>query len=331
MTDEKKYVNEQLDRQAKSASKQIKSVFSKLPNPDVIPFWILNITAFALVGGLAFAQVLYDPSKITEAGFWLPRILTGIALVLVFISTSNEYVIKYTKQSSEIKSIKENTVKKTEGNSLKRLPEYLVNLNLNNKKKAWIEKWTELEHGLDYKATDEDLRIYESGTVAEKRENKYSTEKNRIKRMTDPEYINANLPYLKVKTIQYTYSMIVAGVKLSNNKSAFEKNLNTEIAKQSVYQTVSRLTLIVILGMLIIEPQGITLQATVNLIGNIAALSMMFFNGVVFANDYVENDLKSQHLERMQILDDYYGWYTKTTPKIELRATESKQEVKTTN
>jgi hypothetical protein len=307
--DNKNFIDKQVEMQRQFENK----VKKYLPEYTSLPYWISNLVAFLLIGGLSFVSVQFDPTQILKLEFWLPILITSSAVWLVFFYTTKEYILKYEKKDSEIQTLKKALIEKAKGNSFDNLTTYLAEKNIALKTQAYKEKWKRYENKLDYKATDKDIYTWVKGTTAEKQENKYCQKKIKIQRVISEDYIASNLAYLKVKAIQFTYAMVVAGTSGKYDKSSFETNIDQKISKEAVYSIISRTALMVAIGVLVISENAVTVSTLIKLLGNLAVLSTAFFRAVLLSSDIVSGTLKEQVLERISIIEDYNKWNNKET------------------
>ena len=305
--DNKTFLDKQIETQRQFENK----IKKYLPEYTSLPYWISNIVAFLLIGGLSFVSVQFDPTQILKFDFWLPILITSSAVWLVFFYTTKEYIIKYEKRDTEISTLKKVLIDKAKGNTFDDLPVYLANKNIVLKTQAYKEKWKRYENKIDYRASDKDLYVWTKGSVVEKQANKYCQKKLKIARVTSDEYIVENLPYLKVKVIQFTYAMVVAGTSGKYDKSSFETNIDRKISNEAIYSIISRTAMLVALGVLIISENAITISTFIKLIGNLTVLTSAFFRAVLLASDLVGGTIKEQVLERISIIEDYNKWNKK--------------------
>jgi hypothetical protein len=189
-----------------------------------------------------------------------------------------------------------------------KLPEYLANKNIELR----IERWREIldikERKLDSRASEKDLYIYTKGTALEKSENKYTIAKHKIKELRSDEYINMHIAYMRLPNLlQYTMSMIIADVSIGN-KSAFVQDDNTVILKQGTLKVLSRMAFSGALATLVITTQSVDLGTIIRLLVNLFLLVGVFFDAVLLARVLVNGIVKGRHIERMQVLDEYYNW-----------------------
>lgn len=306
--DNKPNINEFLDKQVESQRQFEKRLKANLPNSQTIGYWLSLFTAFLLIGGLAFASVNFNPEEIFKISFWIPIGITSGAVYIVIWATSNEYLTRYTRIDQDIATIKKNIFEKSKTESFEKLPEYLARKNMELKIQAWKELQKKRLARVEARATDKDLAIELNGSESEKLENKYINNKKRLQRLLTDEYIQENLPYLKVKVIQYTYAMILAGTKGGHNKSSFEVSLSKQINMEAIYSILSRTIMLVAISVLIFTEQSMSLGAVIKLFGNLVILATAYFRALVLAKDLTDI-VKEQSVERTEILNDYYRWY----------------------
>jgi ABC-type multidrug transport system fused ATPase/permease subunit len=272
------------------------------------PYYLTIVLALAIVGLFQFASVGFDPSKLWTIEFWVPIGIIGLAIFIIFTSTAKEYEQRYTAIDKDIQSVKVNIQERAKGQSFLKLPEYLANKNIELR----IERWREIldikERKLDSRASEKDLYVYVKGTALEKSENKYTIAKHKIKELRSDEYINMHIAYMKLpRLLQYTMSMIIADVSIGN-KSAFVQDDNTVILKQGTLKVLSRMAFSGALATLVITTQVVDLGTIIRLLVNLFLLVGVFFDAVLLARVLVNGIVKGRHIERMQVLDEYYNW-----------------------
>jgi hypothetical protein len=299
------YVDRQVDGLEKIEKQVNKYV---LPIFQQAPYYLTIVLALAIVGLFQFASVGFDPTKLLTIEFWIPVGIIGLAIFIIFTSTAKEYEQKYTAIDKDIQSVKVNIQERAKGQSFLKLPEYLANKNIELR----IERWREIldikERKLDSRASEKDLYIYVKGTALEKSENKYTIAKHKIKELRSDEYINMHIAYMKLPSLlQYTMSMIIGDVNIGN-KSAFVQDDNTVILKQGTLKVLSRMAFSGALATLVITTQTVDLGTIIRLLVNLFLLVGVFFDAVLLARVLVNGIVKGRHIERMQVLDEYYNW-----------------------
>jgi uncharacterized membrane protein len=107
--------------------------------------------------------------------------------------------------------------------------------------------------------------------------------------------------------LQYTMSMIISDVNIGN-KSAFVQDDNRVILKQGTLKVLSRMAFSGALATLVITTQSVDLGTIIRLLVNLFLLVGVFFDAVLLARVLVNGIVKGRHIERMQVLDEYYNW-----------------------
>jgi hypothetical protein len=107
--------------------------------------------------------------------------------------------------------------------------------------------------------------------------------------------------------LQYTMSMIISDVNIGN-KSAFVQDDNSVILKQGTLKVLSRMAFSGALATLVITTQSVDLGTIIRLLVNLFLLVGVFFDAVLLARVLVNGIVKGRHIERMQVLDEYYNW-----------------------
>jgi len=302
-------VNENLNRQIDGLEKIEKKVNKVLiPLWQQVPYYTTIATALMMVGLFQFASVGFDPDKLLEAQFWITIGIISVAIMIIFTSTAKEYTFKYAEDDKDIKSIKATINEKSKNQSFIKLPEFLTNKNIELRIQRWKEILDTKERKLDNKASESDIYIYSKGTLLEKKDNKYTFEKEKISNLRSNDYINSHIAYMKLpKLLQYTMAMISADVATSE-KSAFVENDGKIILKEATYRVITRTAFSAALATLIITTNAISLDTIIKLIGNLFILVITFFDAVLLARSIVNNVIKGRAVERLQILDEYYTW-----------------------
>ena len=286
--------------------KQVNKII--IPIWQKAPYYLTVVMALAIVGLFQFASVGFDPSKIWTIEFWIPVGIIGSAIFIIFTSTAKEYEQRYTIADKDIQGVKSNIQERAKGQSFLKLPEFLTKKNIELRIQRWKEILNQKERKLDSKATEQDLYIYVSGTQAQKRDNKYSIEKDKIKLLRSDDYINTNIAYMKLPNLlQYNMSMIIGDVTIGD-KSAFIQSDNKIIVKDGTLKVLTRAAFSAALGTLVITTNVVDLGTIIRLVGNLFILVGTFFDAVLLARVLVNGIVKGRHIERMQVLDEYYNW-----------------------
>lgn len=298
-----------VDRQVDGMEKIEKQVNKYLvPIWQQVPYYMTVAMALGIVGLFQFASVGFDPAKLLTVEFWIPVAIIGAAIFIIFTSTAKEYEQKYTEADKDIINIKKTIGEKAKGQSFLKLPNFLTKKNIELRVEKWREILDRKERKLDSKASEKDLYIYTNGSVAEKRDNKYSIEKEKIAQLRTDEYINAHIAYMKLPNLlQYTMSMIIADVNIGG-KSAFVQSDNKIIIKDGTLKVLTRAAFSAALGTLVITTNVVDLGTIIRLVGNLFILVGTFFDAVMLARVLVNGVIKGRHIERSQVLDEYYEW-----------------------
>jgi ABC-type multidrug transport system fused ATPase/permease subunit len=298
-----------IDRQVDGMERLEKQVNRVLvPLWQQAPYYLTVVMALAIVGLFQFASIGFDPTKLWTIEFWIPVGIIGAAIFIIFTSTAKEYEAKYSAVDKDIQGVKTNIQERAKGQSFVKLPEYLTNKNIELRIQRWKEILDEKERKLDSKASEKDLYIFTKGTAIEKSDNKYTLAKNKLKELRSDDYIAAHIAYMKLTNLlQYTMSMIIADVNIGG-KSAFIQSDNKIILRDGTLKVISRMAFSAALATLVITTNTIDLQTIIRLIGNLFMLVLTFFDAVLLARVLVNGIVKGRHIERMQVLDEYYNW-----------------------
>jgi hypothetical protein len=304
-----------MERLEKQVNKLVLPIFQQAP------YYLTVVMALAIVGLFQFASVGFDPTKLLTIEFWIPVGIIGAAIFIIFTSTAKEYEQKYTAIDKDIQSVKVNIQERAKGQSFLKLPEYLTNKNIELRIQRWKEILDERERKLDSRASEKDLYILTKGTALEKQDNKYTQKKNKLKELRSNDYISTHIAYMKLpRLLQYTMSMIIADVNIGG-RSAFIQSDNKIIIRDGTLKVIARMSFSAALATLVITTTTIDLQTIIRLIGNIFMLVLTFFDAVLLSRVLVNGIVKGRHIERMQVLDEYYNWvktYKEPTTEVEV-------------
>jgi hypothetical protein len=299
------FVDRQVDGMER-IEKQVNKVL--VPIWQKAPYYLTVAMALAIVGLFQFASVGFDPTKLLTVEFWIPVGIIGAAIFIIFTSTAKEYEQRYTAVDKDIQGVKANIQERAKGQSFLKLPEFLTKKNVELRIQRWKELLNAKERKLDARASEKDLYIYTKGSVVEKQDNKYTIEKEKIKILRSDEYINSNIAYMKLPNLlQYNMSMIIGDVTIGD-RSAFIQNDNTIIIKDGTLKVLTRAAFSAALGTLVITTNVVDLGTIIRLVGNLFLLVGTFFDAVLLARVLVNGIVKGRHIERMQVLDEYYNW-----------------------
>lgn len=299
------FVDRQVDGMER-IEKQVNKII--VPIWQKAPYYLTVVMALAIVGLFQFASVGFDPTKLLTIDFWIPVGIIGSAIFIIFTSTAKEYEQRYTLADKDIQGVKANIQERAKGQSFLKLPEFLTKKNIELRIQRWKEILNQKERKLDSKATEQDLYIYVNGSEAQKRDNKYAVEKDKIKLLRSDDYISQNIAYMKLPNLlQYNMSMIIGDVTIGD-KSAFIQSDNKIIVKDGTLKVLTRAAFSAALGTLVITTNTIDLGTIIRLVGNLFLLVGTFFDAVLLARVLVNGIVKGRHIERMQVLDEYYNW-----------------------
>ena len=301
----KNFVDRQVDGMEK-LEKQVNKVL--IPIWQKAPYYLTVVMALAIVGLFQFASVGFDPSKIWTVEFWIPVGIIGSAIFIIFTSTAKEYEQRYTLADKDIQGVKANIQERAKGQSFLKLPEFLTIKNIELRVQRWKELLSQKERKLDSRASETDLYIYSKGSEQERKRNEYCIEKEKIKYLRSDEYINQNIAYTKLSNLlQYNMSMIIGDVTIGD-RSAFIQSDNKIIVKDGTLKVLTRAAFSAALGTLVITTNVVDLGTIIRLVGNLFLLVGTFFDAVLLARVLVNGIVKGRHIERMQVLDEYYNW-----------------------
>jgi hypothetical protein len=312
-----------LNKQVEGLERIEKKVNAKLENIwNRIPYFSAIGLALLVVGLFQFASVGFDPSQILEISFWIPVGIISVAILIIFTSTSKEYEMRYAAEDKDLANIKKTISEKASNQSFVKLPEFLALKNIDLRIQRHKEILDQKERLLDRKASKDDIYIYANGSVADKRNNKYSIAKQEIKEQRSDEYIKLHIAYMKLpKLLQYTMGMIIADIGLNSN-NPFMVSDNVIISKQAGGKVLARAVFSAALGTLLITTNSIDLQTIIRLMGNLFVLVITYYDGVMLGKELSNSVVKSRAIERMQVLDEYYNWMKKQEKEVK------KEEIK---
>ena len=319
MNQNKSFIERNVDGMER-LEKQVNRVL--VPIWQKTPYYLTVAMALAIVGLFQFASVGFNPDKIWTIEFWIPVAIIGAAIFIIFTSTAKEYEQRYTIADKDIQGVKANIQERAKGQSFLKLPEFLTKKNIELRVQRWKEVLNARERKLDSKASEKDLYIYTKGTALEKKDNKYTIEKDKIKHLRSDDYINTNIAYMKLPNLlQYNMSMIIGDVTIGD-KSAFIQSDNKVIVKDGTLKVLTRAAFSAALGTLVITTNVVDLGTIIRLVGNLFILVGTFFDAVLLARVLVNGIVKGRHIERMQVLDEYYNWLKtyKEPQSIEIKA-----------
>jgi hypothetical protein len=317
MDNKKGFVDRQVDGMER-LEKQVNRVL--VPLWQQAPYYLTVVMALAIVGLFQFASVGFNPEKIFTIDFWIPVGIIGSAIFIIFTSTAKEYEAKYSAADKDIQGVKTNIQERAKGQSFLKLPEFLTQKNIDLRIQRWKEILDHKERKLDSKASEKDLYIFTKGTALEKSDNKYTLAKNKIKELRSDDYISTHIAYMDLpKLLQYNMSMIIGDVNIGGT-SAFIQSDNKLIVKQGTLKVLTRGAFSGALATLVITTNAIDLGTVIRLIGNLFLLVGTFFDAVLLARVLVNGIVKGRHIERMQVLDEYYNWVKSyKEPTVEIK------------
>lgn len=273
-----------------------------------IPLWILNIFALGLLGAFSFVKVGFEPAKLIELSFWTPILIKILANDIVYFSTYTSRISIGKMKSEKLRELEEGIATSLKNKDTRNITKFLTYKNIEIKTEAWKNKIQRKIAFLDRWSRAKDISIWEKGTELQKQKNFYCRKRQKLLRQQTPEFISQNIASVKVKCIQYTYSMVLSGIISKSSKKALEKTPQQDLAKAISSKNLIRLFIIALTSALVFNFVKIGMQAIIDFFSNMFVLVSMWSSAKNAADIFVNETMIAQAYERIELLSEYIQW-----------------------
>lgn len=273
-----------------------------------IPLWILNIFALGLLGAFSFAKVGFEPAKLIELAFWTPILIKILANDIVYFSTYTSRISAGKMKSEKLRELEEGIATSLKNKDTRNITKFLTYKNIEIKTEAWKNKIQRKIAFLDRWSRVKDISVWEKGTELQKQKNFYCRKRQKLLRQQTPEFISQNIASVKVKCIQYTYSMVLSGIISKSSKKALEKTPQQDLAKAISSKNITRLFIIALTGALAFSFVKVGMQAIIDFFSNMFVLVSMWSSAKNAADIFVNETMIAQAYERIELLSEYIQW-----------------------
>lgn len=273
-----------------------------------IPLWILNIFALGLLGAFSFATVGFEPAKLIELAFWTPILIKILANDIVYFSTYTSRITLGKMKSEKLRELEEGIATSLKNKDTRNITKFLTYKNIEIKIEAWKNKIQRKIAFLDRWSRAKDISVWEKGTELQKQKNFYCRKRQKLLRQQTPEFISQNIASVKVKCIQYTYSMVLSGIISKSSKKALEKTPQQDLAKAISSKNLTRLFIIALTSALVFSFVKVGMQAIIDFFSNMFVLVSMWSSAKNAADIFVNETMVAQAYERIELLSEYIQW-----------------------
>lgn len=273
-----------------------------------IPLWILNIFALGLLGAFSFATVGFEPAKLIELAFWTPILIKILANDIVYFSTYTSRITLGKIRSEKLRELEEGIATSLKNKDTRNITKFLTYKNIEIKTEAWKNKIQRKIAFLDRWSRVKDISVWEKGTELQKQKNFYCRKRQKLLRQQTPEFISQNIASVKVKCIQYTYSMVLSGIISKSSRKALEKTPQQDLAKAISSKNITRLIIIALTSALVFNFVKIGMQAIIDFFSNMFVLVSMWSSAKNAADIFVNETMVAQAYERIELLSEYIQW-----------------------
>jgi len=272
------------------------------------PLWILNIFALSLLGAFSFASVGFEPSQLIELSFWTPILIKMLAFDIIFLSTYTSTISLSKMKSAELKELEGGIAASLKNKDTRNITKFLTFKNIEIKTEAWRNKIQRKIAILDKWSRVKDISIWENGTELQKQKNFYCRQRQKLLRQRSDEFISQNIASVKVKCIQYTYSMVLSGIISKSSKKALEKTPQQDLAKAILSKNITKLIFITLISAMAFSFNKFGMQAIIGFFSNIFIAISMWSSAKNAANIFVNETMVAQTYERIELLSEYMQW-----------------------
>jgi len=272
------------------------------------PLWILNIFALSLLGAFSFASVGFEPSQLIELSFWTPILIKMLAFDIIYLSTYTSTISLGKMKSAELKELEGGIAASLKNKDTRNITKFLTFKNIEIKTEAWKNKIQRKIAILDKWSRVKDISIWEKGTELQKQKNFYCRQRQKLLRQQSAEFISQNIASVKVKCIQYTYSMVLSGIISKSSKKALEKTPQQDLAKAILSKNITKLIFITLISAMAFSFNKFGMQAIIGFFSNIFIAISMWSSAKNAANIFVNETMVAQTYERIELLSEYMQW-----------------------
>lgn len=292
-----------------------------------LPYVLMYVSAFMMIGLFDFVNGRFDPSQITTVDYWRGVIMLMMASVLFLLSASNRKIEQLMKEDTDVQYKVKTLEEVAKSQDLFDFDEYLVDKNNERKKITYInsikKQIDRLDNGIKWipfinGATTKDKMFYYEGTEEEKLRNKYCVRRAELDYLMSDDYIEKNIRAMNIKYPEVQRSFVTVGYESVNSLPWI-----TESKTAKMFKDLSpRFLLTIGAGAFVASfipglAEGVTISMIFGVFVKGLVLIANYIGGYEYAPQFIDTKVKVDLQYRYEIVLDYDNW-RKTKRKKEV-------------
>lgn len=299
-----------------------------------LSYIFLYLLGFIIIGVTSFITGDIGLDSFKDASYYIDNLLTYVAIICIIVATLLKIIDDFEKTNVEYlecqTTISEFARGKTFVPSI--LSKYCEILNIKRKEKQFIHNLRKEFWKIDKYATDQDFHIWNHGTEEEKLNNEYCRKRKIIEEKLTREWLDKNLPLMRVEYDKITSGLILGGYFSDEENSQANEFITKHKAKRVAKDKLSTLLLsfgISSFASCLVLNFEFTASGMINVIVKCLILCWHTFMTIRYANDWtIQVTLKDIRF-RKGLIQEYEKWIIQEVKAQEeaKQLEESKQEL----
>jgi hypothetical protein len=300
---------------------------------DKLQYITLFLLSFIIIGAASVITGDIGLNLFKEPSFYLNQLLTYAAIMCVTFAVLYAYLDKFKETDEEYLAnmtyIKDFALSKNNVPSI--LSRYLEKTNRyrkikqfeHNIKKALFKLDNEKKYklfGPNKYFTEEDLYLWNHGTLEEKKANAYCMKRMLLEEQLNKDYIEKVIDLKLVKYDKITSQIILGGFyKEDDNNSPNEfitKHPEAKVAKYKIPQLLYSFSIMFILSSLVFGELTINTNTVVNFCIKVAVLVWNSYTSLRFAKTYSQSVTLKDTRFRRGVIIEYLKWLQQEASKV---------------
>lgn len=272
-----------------------------------IPIFLIFLFCFLLIGGIELFA--YDPSKnIATSQFIFTLVTVNIANMIALTSTARLIINRGRLEDKDVLD-KDKKLKDTINiNVDSSFDNYLITVNKDRKILAWKTKISDKITRLESRARQKDIELFNFGTEQEKIKNRYCSKRRRLLVKLEDDYINKNLPYLKVKYIKLRRYEITTGTTQKGEDYQITTNTSNKIFKDNIPKFLITFSIILLFVSIPLTFSEWKEEIIMIVILRLIPLFMNIANGKEYGKSYITHTILGDLQFRLDTVINYMEW-----------------------
>jgi hypothetical protein len=290
-----------------------------------LPYILMYISAFMMIGLFDFVNGRFDPSQIVTVDYWRGVVMLMMASVLFLLSASNRKIDQLMKEDEDVQYKTTTLESVAKSQDLFDFDEYLVVKNTERKKITYInsikKQIDRLDNGIRWLpfvngASTKDKMVYFEGTEEQKRVNKYCIQRAELDYLMSDDYIDKNIRAMDVKYPEVQRSFVTVGHETINSLPWI-----TESKTAKMFKDLSpRFLMTIGAGAFVASfvpgfAEGITISMIFGVFVKGLVLIANYIGGLEYAPQFIDTKVKVDLQYRYEIVLDYHNWRTNKRKK----------------